>query len=417
MEEAKEALKKISKKISKHFVKAVLPVILVATVVMIFLAAITYYVFVWIDGIFRDEDWSSVPYAASQYTNNVIINDDGSVSSNMTAQELWDKMYENNSRITEYLDNPEELERLMNAELATSIPDTGSNNGVIKFIRKDYDGTGSKYLTYLNYNDFMEKVNNGDQDVFNYFTLKQTVTTVKSDDSDTDTNSNNTVNSSTSNTNKSNTSNASKSNTSTNSNSNTNTSSIKSGWDNSLSGDGYTRSYVSSGGITFKEYKQGSGSYCTNSYWNGTIASSGCGPTSVAILASGMIDSAITPAETAAQMKSNGNYTFSDKLAEEMESLGMTGVEIISNESAQDIIDALHNGKVMVVSVGAATGFTSASHIMAVVDIDENNNVFVLNPSSSKESGWYPASDLISGNGHPDYIVTADAQVRSSIWL
>lgn len=73
-----------------------------------------------------------------------------------------------------------------------------------------------------------------------------------------------------------------------------------------VDGDGYNEEYISSAGITYRNYKQYEGSYSGNRYWrdnpNGTISSSGCGPTSVAILASGLVDSNITPAETAAAM-------------------------------------------------------------------------------------------------------------------
>ncbi len=68
-------------------------------------------------------------------------------------------------------------------------------------------------------------------------------------------------------------------------------------------GDGYHKKYVSSAGITYTCYKQYEGSYSTQPYWDGTIASDGCGPTSVAILTSGLRDSTITPADTAADMK------------------------------------------------------------------------------------------------------------------
>lgn len=74
-----------------------------------------------------------------------------------------------------------------------------------------------------------------------------------------------------------------------------------------VDGDGYTHEYTSSAGITYKCFKQGQGSYSTQRYWsdnpNGTISSSGCGPTSVAILASGLLKNQnITPAETAKSM-------------------------------------------------------------------------------------------------------------------
>ncbi len=110
------------------------------------------------DGTYNEGDWSNTPYAASQYTNNFSIADDGKLSSSMTAQELWDKMIENNSRVDLYLDSPEELIKLMNAEVITQYLDTRPNpdaevdwdtindinskeiQGIIKLKRADTDG-------------------------------------------------------------------------------------------------------------------------------------------------------------------------------------------------------------------------------------------------------------------------------------
>ena len=94
--------------------------------------------------------------------------------------------------------------------------------------------------------------------------------------------------------------------TRTNNRTNTGTTNNQGPKDTQVDGDGYTHEYTSSAGITYKCYKQGQGSYSTQRYWrdnpNGTIASSGCGPTSVAILTSGLKDPNITPSETASSM-------------------------------------------------------------------------------------------------------------------
>ena len=172
-----------------------------------------------------------------------------------------------------------------------------------------------------------------------------------------------------------------------------------------VNGDGYSIEYTSSAGITYKLFKQIKGTYADNPYWGNTIYWAGCGPTSVAILASGIKNSDYTPANTAAEMDEKYGLTSYATLKSEMESLGMTA-EVTQNPTAQNIQDALKNGKVMLVSVNSSTIFTDSSHIMAVVDINEQGQVYICNPSSDTINGWYDVSELMKGC---DYIITTDA--------
>ena len=98
-------------------------------------------------------------------------------------------------------------------------------------------------------------------------------------------------------------------------------------------GDGYPDgTYISLGGIKYKAYRQDIGSWASENYWGGTIKQWGCGPTSIAILASGLIDSRITPFKIAMEMANTGQTT----LKAEMDKLGMKST-IIEQESADDI--------------------------------------------------------------------------------
>lgn len=71
--------------------------------------------------------FKGVSKASKQYTHNVTINADGSVSTAISAQELWENLLDQGYDIDSYLKGPEELEMLMNAELVTQLPDTRSN--------------------------------------------------------------------------------------------------------------------------------------------------------------------------------------------------------------------------------------------------------------------------------------------------
>ena len=192
----------------------------------------------------------------------------------------------------------------------------------------------------------------------------------------------------------------------------TNTSSTG-GTDNSSSaGDGYPEgTYSLSNGITFKKYRQDRGSWANQGYSSGTITSSGCGPTSVAILASGLVSSSITPSRTAADMGGAGNGgTNYLKLQNEMNNLGMTA-SVKHNPTNEDITNALRSGNVMLVSVESSTIFTPNSHIMTVVDINSAGQVYVINPNSegrkSSPTGWYNPSELTKGS---QYIITTPAK-------
>ncbi len=82
-----------------------------------------------------------------------------------------------NDVYSKYLDKPEELEKLLNAEIITQYPDLGDAegklNGIIKFERHKEDGS-SEFLTYVDSGTFDKYVNDGDSKALDYFTLDDT---------------------------------------------------------------------------------------------------------------------------------------------------------------------------------------------------------------------------------------------------
>lgn len=60
----------------------------------------------------------------------------------------------------------------------------------------------------------------------------------------------------------------------------------------------------------------------------------------------------------------------------------------------------------MLVSVNGNTIFTSNSHLMAIVDINEQGQVYICNPGSSSLHGWYDIGEIMKGC---KYIITTDA--------
>ncbi|WP_304966754.1 hypothetical protein [Duncaniella muris] len=197
MEEVKEQVIKIMKKSLKGFIKFLIFIVLV----FIFLGA-AFYIIVLADGTYKKEDWSNAPYSAGQYIDGMVVNSQGTLSSNMSAQELWDKMLENGSNVDEYLDSPKELAKLMNAEIVTQYPDTRPDpdadikwekiitedakeiQGIIKFKRADSNNNISS-LTYVSPEEFQGYIDEynrtgseiAKKNALTHFTLKKVTET------------------------------------------------------------------------------------------------------------------------------------------------------------------------------------------------------------------------------------------------
>lgn len=206
-EQVKYQMKKILKKGAKVAARALAPVLAIVLIVVIVVCGLGYEM-TRQDGSYKEGDMGNVMYAVTQYTQDVIIDQDGTIRTTMSAQELWDEMLKNNSRVDEYLDNPQELARLMNAEIVTNYPDTrpadeidepldeefwkNLNNdvdstetqGIIKFKRAKEDGTIST-MTYVSpevFNSYIEAYNASGSDAdkntaLSHFTIEKQYST------------------------------------------------------------------------------------------------------------------------------------------------------------------------------------------------------------------------------------------------
>ena len=557
MEEFKEAIKRAGKVVFRTITTLCFPILVIVCILLLLVSAFVYFITVD-DGTYKEDDWSSTPYAASTYVNGATINSDGTISNSMTPQELWDKMIENGSSVADYLDTPEELAKLMKAEMVTQYPDTRPNpdeeidwesvingdsiQGIIKFKRADTDGNKST-MTYVDpatFQGYIDEYNStgsesAKQAALSHFTLRQTAASTSSGNGgaiaagegvmtdisqrlidaanntawpgaglcagwvydvydtagiapcrhysayesykhhcistdmsaipigasvygtgsgssgpyghigiyigdgkviDSQTGGiivstmeewlswqvdvldgkqgwlgwgwedNNRTRGTTDDPNVSQSDgSASEEQEKENEENADENGNVGVATEIPVTGDGYDSEYTSSAGITYKQFKQYKGTYAGNTYWDGTITSSGCGPTSIAILLSGLTDLNYTPANTAAEMNSKYGYTSYATLQQELSDLGISG-EVIHSPTAQQIQDNLRNGKVMLVSVGAGTIFTNNSHIMALVDINEQGQVYISNPSSDTLNGWHDVSEILVDCG---YIITIDA--------
>jgi len=156
-EEIVKKMLKVAKKAIKAALIPILIPVLCIILVIVLLAACVYFITVD-DGTYKEDDWSNPMFGAKQYTNSVTVGEDGMLSSEYTAQELWDKLKAENSRVVTYLKDSKELAKLMNAEVITQYPDTRTNpdtkinwsmilnpeekssQGIIKFKRNIIEG-------------------------------------------------------------------------------------------------------------------------------------------------------------------------------------------------------------------------------------------------------------------------------------
>ena len=160
-------IKKGMKLLIGLMIKKILIILVLIIIVFVFVSGMIYYITVD-DGSYKEGDKKSTPYAVEQFTDDVIIYEDGSIQTTMTVQELCDKMVEDGCRVREYLDKPEELKKLINPQLLTNNLDTRPDpskeikwdkinedvnskdvQGIIKLKRSDQNGN----VTLLTYTD------------------------------------------------------------------------------------------------------------------------------------------------------------------------------------------------------------------------------------------------------------------------
>lgn len=162
---AKNKLKKILKAFAIK-IKYLLPILLILLLIFGLISIILPFN----DGVYKEGDIKNAPYAASTYTKDVTIGEDG-IKTKITAEDLWKKMIKKGSNVNKYLDSPKQLEKLMNAEIVTQYP---------KFGKGDLDGSiifkrGDKTLKYLSEEKFRQYIDddnkNGTDVAADYFTI------------------------------------------------------------------------------------------------------------------------------------------------------------------------------------------------------------------------------------------------------
>ncbi|MDR2089115.1 MAG: C39 family peptidase [Clostridiales Family XIII bacterium] len=121
----------------------------------------------------------------------------------------------------------------------------------------------------------------------------------------------------------------------------------------------------------------------------GTIGSSGCGPTSLAIAVSTLSGRTVDPVQTADWAyrnghKCEGNGSYHSLIPEGAAHFGLT-VDFAGKSDAQKIVDALAAGK-LIVAIMTAGHFTKGGHFIVLRGVTAEGKILVADPASKSRS-------------------------------
>lgn len=123
------------------------------------------------------------------------------------------------------------------------------------------------------------------------------------------------------------------------------------------------------------------------SYGDSTIGRSGCGPTSMSIVISTLTGQAVDPPHMAVWAYQNGYYclgsgSYHSLIPGAAEAYGLTAK---GNLTAQEIVDALENGK-LVVAIMANGHFTKNGHFIVLRGVTREGKILAADPASIERS-------------------------------
>lgn len=133
--------------------------------------------------------------------------------------------------------------------------------------------------------------------------------------------------------------------------------------------------------------KWGFEAYSVNRRTSQTIATSGCGPTAMAMVLNYYIDNSITPLQTAMFAMANNHRTrhkgtswsYFEDMANEY------GLEFLQTASSSEALDWITNKEdaLVVCSMGSGLWATSG-HFILLWDVDEEGNAYINDPISTE---------------------------------
>ena len=201
---------KVIKNVFKKALISTAPIWGTILLILVILAALTYENTIQ-EGTEQEGSWKSTPYVANQFDANIEIAEDGTITTDITPQELWDEMIKHGNEIKSYLNNSTEFAKLLHAEQITNFPDTRSDpseeinwndiikpksnriQGIIKF-KRETGGADPIDLVYVDdgiFMDWLEEYNlTGDetlkQNLLTHFTIGSNIVQTQSSNNNQD---------------------------------------------------------------------------------------------------------------------------------------------------------------------------------------------------------------------------------------
>ena len=164
-------------------------------------------------------------------------------------------------------------------------------------------------------------------------------------------------------------------------------------------------------------YNQTDSRWGNESYGNsGTIGTSGCGPTALAIAVASLTDHAVDPKEVSDWSVENGyrcegNGSYHSLIPDGAAHYGLH-VDGIGAD-AKKLVEALNEGK-LVIAIMSKGHFTSSGHFIVLRGVTEDGNILVADPASVKRSGQEWRLSIITneasrkaGSGGPFWVLSA----------
>jgi hypothetical protein len=134
-------------------------------------------------------------------------------------------------------------------------------------------------------------------------------------------------------------------------------------------------------------YNQMDKRWADKSYGTDRIGSHGCGPTAMSIVVSSLSGETVDPPTMARWSVDNGGYCPGNGSYHKLvpDAAAAWGLSCEGKLSAQDIVDALSSGKLVVVIMGKGH-FTSSGHFIVLRGVTSEGKILVADPASEKRS-------------------------------
>ena len=138
-------------------------------------------------------------------------------------------------------------------------------------------------------------------------------------------------------------------------------------------------------------------------YYNGgknpaTISSHGCGPTSLSIVLSSLLNREIDPIESTSKVCLKGGCTNSGSKYKTLATVAKEyGINVVETSNNQEVINALASKNSLVIVLMGPGTFTTGGHYIVLTGVDSNGNVSVADPGSRKrtEKKWYSFNTIV----------------------